>query len=222
MKETLRFNIGVGAFLTLITYVTGFTWQYSYLGVITNDIGWVKIVTSDYIHLGGMAILFIIEPWALGFLIVMLCLALSGMLDKGVVNFWNSLSFKGKLKFQWLFSAFDSSLGRNSGGKMFVAYLMLVLLSVNVILEITEVSAQHMAQRLMSDGVDRVCDQDKNCLEGKVLYIGDKQIYFYNFNGEEEVTEGVLTLVSVADWTVSMGWNEQGRELISNHIAAGS
>lgn len=221
MKEVVKFNVSIGALLTLITYVTGFTWQYTYLGVITNDINWIKIVTSDYIHLGVMAILFIMKPWAVVVLVIMLSLALSGLLDRVFARIWRALTFKGKLALHPYFNFLETVFGGGSSGKIFTAYLVLFLISLSVVLKITDVSAQHMASRLSSAGVDMVCNKQGECYVGKLLYIGDKQIYFYSFEDKEEITEGTLKLVSVADWTATMAWNEMGREVINQHIASG-
>lgn len=222
MKEALKFNLSISALLTVIIYVTGFVWQYTYLGVITNDINWIKIVTSDYIHLGIMAILFVMKPWAMLFLIIIMCAALSGLTDKLLAKVWNGLTFKGKSKFYPVFNFLNLFFGWSSSGKVFTAYLVLFLLSLNVVLKITDVSAQHMASRLVSDGFDKICNKDGLCYEGKVLYISDKQIYFYNFEDKHDVTDGNLMLENISDWSVTMAWNEKGREVINKHIATGS
>lgn len=221
MKEIFKFNVSIGALLTMITYSTGFIWQYTYLGVITNDINWIKIVTTDYIHLGAMAILYVLKPGLAAVLLIMFGLAISGVLDKIIERIWNGLTFKGKQELHPYFNFLKSVFGGGSAGKIIVTYVVMIILSVNVILKITEVSAQHMANKLSSDGVDKVCDKQENCYLGKVLYIGDKQIYFYSFEGKEKVTDGDLKLVNVADWTVTMAWNDKGREFINKQIANG-
>lgn len=222
MKEGLKVSLSVGAFSTLLVYVAGFTWQYTYLGVITNDIGWIRVVTTDYIHQGVMAIMFVMKPWQIIFFVALAAAVFSGFFDGLITKVWNDLPHKYKLKLHSLFRFAHMALVNNITAKRFVAVFCAFIFFISLMLEISAVSAQHMAQRLVSAGVDKICDQEETCHEGKVLYIGDKQIYFYIFDGEVEVTNGMLALLSVTDWKVFMGWNEKGREVINKHIAAGS
>lgn len=214
MKEGLKFGLSVGAFLTITTYVAGFIWQYTYLGVITNDIQWMKIVTTDYIHLGVMAIIFVVKPIFWSLVAVYIIFIHSGFLRFLAEKLWLSLSFKSKNKFHWLrdFLRFDVCIVR------MISYTFLVFFSLGLYVEIMEVAPEHMASRLSSKGVDRVCDKEENCYEGKVLYIGDKQVYFYDFDDQENVIGGSLVLLSVAESTVFMDWSELGRKLLKEHI----
>lgn len=214
MKEGLKFGLSVGAFLTITTYVAGFIWQYTYLGVITNDIQWIKIVTADYIHLGVMAIIFVVKPvlWAL--VAVYIIFIHSGFLSFFAKKIWSSLSYKLKVKLSWLsdFCRFEVCIIR------MVSYSFLVFFSLGLYKEIMEVAPEHMASRLSSKGTDRICIKKGDCYEGKVLYIGDKQIYFYDFEGRENITDGSLVLLSVSESTVFMEWSELGRKLLNEHI----
>ncbi|MGE6776339.1 hypothetical protein ACQKFL_01685 [Vreelandella titanicae] len=218
MKEGLKFSLSVGAFITVVIYVAGFIWQYTYLGVITNDIGWVKIVTTDYLYLGVMAILFVMKPQGWLVLVFGYILIYSGFLDYVAKGVWHDLSFNNKKRlFGWIrFLSFDVSV------KRMAAYVFGFFFLLGMSKEITEVAPRYMAGRLISEGVDRVCDKEDSCYKGKVLYIGDKQIYFYNYDGEKNVTDGVLMLMSVADSTVFMGWSERGRGVINSHVSNGS
>ncbi|MGP9466747.1 hypothetical protein ACT3RU_06980 [Halomonas sp. TP35] len=219
MKEIVKFNLSIGALLTVIVYVTGFMWQYAYLGVITNNINWIRVVTSDYIHLGIMAILFVIKPWALILLITIMFAALSGLTDRLLMRIWHELTFKGKRRLQPCFYYFNLFFGWRSAGKIFVTYLILFIFSLNLFLKVTDVAVQHMSYRLISDGFDEICNKDKLCYQGKVLYVGDKQIYFYSFDDKQNVTDGSLMLENISDWSVTMAWNEQGRDVINQYIA---
>lgn len=218
MKSGLKFSLSIGAFLSIIVYVAGFTWQYTYLGIITNDIGWINIVTSDYVHLGVMAIIFVMEPWQLGALILVFGVFLSGFLDGATIRGWNYLSYKNKNRFHGVFDFYNSNIRNNLMAKRVCFFVFLLFLSLGVIIEISKVSSQHMAQRLTSEGVDRVCDKNGSCDKGKVLYVGDKQVYFYSFEGEKDITNGSLVLVSVSDVQVFIDWSEKGRDLINSHI----
>lgn len=218
MKELVKFNLSIGAFLTAIVYVTGFIWQYTYLGVITNDIGWIKVVTTDYIHLGIMAMMFVIKPWAAFLLIISMLAALSGLTDKLLTRTWNGLTFKSKVSLNPYFKFFNLFFGWSSSWRVFVAYSILFMLCLNLTLKISEVSAEHMANRLVSDGFDKICKKDGVCYLGKVLYVSDKQMYFYNFEDKQNVTDGNLLLENISDWSVTMAWNEKGRKVINQHI----
>lgn len=222
MKEGMKFSLSVGAFLTLIVYVAGFTWQYTYLGVITNDIGWIRVVTTDYIHKGIMAIMFVMDTWQFILFGAFIAAIFSGLFDGWVIRIWKTLPHKYKLKLHSCFTFAHYGFVRNVTIKKFAAFLFTFVFLVRMMLEISAVSAEDMAHRLMSEGVDKICHKDESCYEGKVLYISDKQIYFYSFEDRDEITEGALKLVSVADWTVTMAWNEKGREVINKHITAGS
>lgn len=218
MKEGLKTSLSVGAFLTVSLYVIGFIWQYSYLGSITNDLNWIKIVTSDYIYLGVMAVLFVLETWQLVTLVIVLGLVLSRLLVRAVPNIWGGMAFKLKIKFHTVFYWLNVFFSGDSSGRILIAYFTLVAFSLSLSLKTPGVAAQHMASRLSSDGVDTVCNKKDECYRGKVLYIGDKQIYFYSFEGKEKVTDGALKLVSISDWTVTMAWYEKSRDVINQYI----
>ena len=60
----LKNGLSVGVISTVFLYVCGFLWQYAYLGIITDHIGWIKVFSTDYIYLGVMALIFTLNSCA--------------------------------------------------------------------------------------------------------------------------------------------------------------
>ena len=223
MQGKIRASLNVGVTVTLLLYVSGFLWQYSYLASITNHVGWIKVVTVDYIYLGVMALMFTIGPWLFTISAVLFIFYYSGLMSFAIKRAWLLLSLE-KRESLWLminnyrFDSYDFNMRFLKF--VFYAYVLVVLLALPKL--IINNAKDHLAYRLSSEPTDTLCEREGDCHEGKILYTNDKQIYFYTYHGSSDYREGRLLVVGINNASVNLAWHAKSKTKIDKIVDANS
>lgn len=223
MKNKLVNRLSFGATVTVFLYVAGFLWQYSYLASITDHVGWIKIVTVDYLYLGVMALVFTVEPWLFSISAVLFIFYYSGLMSFTVKRVWLLLSFEMREKL-WLMvnnSRFDDyDFNIRLSKFIFYVYVLVVLFTLPT--SIIDTAKAHLAYRLSSEPTDILCEREGDCYQGKILYTSDKQFYFYTYEGSSDYRGGRLLVVGINNASVNLVWNPKAKAKIDKIVDAKS
>lgn len=224
MKDKLVNRLSFGATVTVFLYVMGFLWQYAYLGSITDHVGWIKIVTVDYLYLGVMAVIFTVPPLFVALSVIFFTFFYSGILISFINNTWMRFLFiayekRGKNKFYYYADKMLSNGFRIDFFRfIFYSYVLLILFVLPS--KVIANAKNHLAYRLSSGPVDMLCVTDRECHKGKILYTNDKQFYFYSYEGFTDYRKGRLLIIGINDASLSLGWYSKGKKQVEHIVEA--
>lgn len=222
MKNKLVNRLSFGAIATVFLYVAGFLWQYAYLGSITDHVGWIKIVTVDYLYLGIMAIMFTVPSYFLFTAVFLLFILYNEFPAIAMNRLWVKLLSYEKREEIWL--SFNNHkvlcVGAYFKGLKFFFYFLVLCFFLTLPSRIINNAKNHLAYRLSSGPVDTLCKGEGNCHKGKLLYTSNNQFYFYTYNGSTDYRNGHLLVVNVNDASLSLAWEPTWKSRIEKIVEA--
>lgn len=224
MKNKLVNRLSFGATVTVFLYVIGFLWQYAYLGSVTDHVGWIKIVTVDYLYLGVMAVIFTVPPIYIALAAIFFTFFYSGYLISFINSAWVKLLFiiYEKRDRNRFYCYADKALSFGFSADFFKFVFCLYALVILFVLPSKVISnaKNHLAYRLSSGPVDILCVNEGDCYKGKILYTNDKQFYFYSYEGFTDYRKGRLLIIGINDASLNLDWYQKGKKQVEHIVEA--
>ncbi|GAA0586989.1 hypothetical protein ACFQH5_11660 [Halomonas salifodinae] len=192
-------------------YVVGYIYKYSFFGHITNDFGWLSLVSVDYVGWGVYALLDIVR---IHFVMLVVCFAASLTYFSQVVGYFyksTRVILKGDFvrdfsrAFSVLFAAFI----------YYIFGVIALMVIVSVFEDVTELGRKDLVSLLNSGRQDEICFfESKECFGGKLMYSNGDVFVFYHHSIDEPMS-GRLMLVSKREAKVEVGWNPGARDRVN-------
>lgn len=219
MQNQVKMGLSFGVMVTVLLYVCGFLWQYSYLATITNHMGWIKVVSSDYLYLGSLALIFSIPQNVAPYLVVFFAFYFSGLTGSLLKYFWSILGSKRRVRLVSFVQRKNlPNLDFFNSLRIFLTIVFFTFLFLWLAVSIFAESKRQLAARLSSGPTDILCEKNNKCHKGKILYTSDKQYYFYTFDGSVDYKKGQLLVVGINDTQLKLGWYPRGKNAIDQIV----
>lgn len=223
----LKNGLSVGVISTVFLYVCGFLWQYAYLGIITDHIGWIKVFSTDYIYLGVMALIFTLNSifWKFAiFFVFSYWLCRTGYFGKIMRDALGVISPKIKKRVGIFF--YNQGIVKQDFIKSYITdfvikivfYVAVLGFLIRLPLAIIDEATLHLANRLAYGPIDILCKKNGDCYKGKILYASDKQFYFYDYSGGVNYANGKVLVISISEAFLKLDWNLKSKEIVNQMV----
>lgn len=217
----LKSGLSLGVIATIVLYTSGFIWQYAYLASVTDHLGWIKIVTTDYIHLGVLALMFTFDSKVFAIVAVSLVIYFSGIFGYSFRLFWlNRTDIQRRKMWSFINGLGFSDFKFSRSFFKLVIYLIVLVFAFRLPLEIIERARESLYYRLANGPLDILCENEGDCHKGKVLYISDKQYYFYTYNGGVNYKNGSLLLIDLNNANLNLDWHPREKSKVDRFLEA--
>ena len=220
MQKKFITSLNVGVIAIAVIYVLGFVWQYSYLASITDHIGWIKVVTVDYLYLGVMALVFTTDECFFATAYIFIASYYSGVLSFLVKGCWRQLSLRKRV---WIKFKFSNYLSNDKVEVWivflrFFVYVAVVTGVFGLLLLVSDRARDSLASRLASGPTDTLCERGGDCYKGKILYTSDKQIYFYTYEGGADYRNGQLLVIAINNASINLSWHPTAKARVDRVV----